>query len=324
MLDARPGTADARGVAEDLRIEQGTVSPRSEAARTLLARSTGKWRLSAGAPDLLLLVRERPGSLAAELEKLLPGPPVLSGDLAHVAPSELLNFFHQGRRDGVLLTRSHEVERAIVLLEGNVAWACSTSPGERFGELIFRMGLIPRSSIDHTLRVQAQDHSHRRLGQLLGERGLLEPEEVWRALRHQIVEIFLGLLVLRSGTFVFLRGVDKARLPAQLALDTEALLLDGLRRLDEMEHYQARVSSPTMVLRRIREAPAADDEGFTEGMRRLLAALDGAAPLSLLAESTAMGEFEATKAAFKLLEGGWAEAVAPAAGEGGGPADAPA
>ncbi|MBS2023979.1 MAG: DUF4388 domain-containing protein [Deltaproteobacteria bacterium] len=302
---------------EDLRIDPAGVTPRSESARAILRRAQGKWRLSHAAPDLLLLSRERAGGLAQELDKLSPGPIAVSGDLAQVQPSELLNFLHQGRRDGVLLVRSGEVERGIVLLEGNVAWACSTSPGERLGELICRIGLVPRAALDKALAQQAQEHSHRRLGQMLGERGLLEPDGLWRALRYQIVEIFLGLLVLRGGTFLFMSGVDRDKLPAQLAIDTEALLLDGLRRLDEMEHYRLRIPSSLFVLdKTARPAPLAPEDEFTEAMLRLLERVDGEQPLCVLAEASALGEFEATKAAFKLLQDGYVQLLGEASMEG--------
>ena len=295
----------AKSDLDDLRIDSTGEITAGPSARALLERNAGDWMLLQGGPGLLLGLREANHGLYPELRKLEPGPAALAGDLAEVLPSEVLNFLHQGRRSGVLLTKSGAVERAIVLQEGAVAWAASTSPGERFGELICRMGLVPRAALDATLQEQAQAHNHRPLGQLLGERGLLEPEECWRALRHQVVEIFLGLLVLRSGTFVFHCGLDVEKLPAQLSLDIEALLLDGLRRLDEMEFYRQRVSSPLLVPRATGvNAPAADGDDFTPEMRRLLPLVDGRLSMAQLSELSALGEFEATKAAYKLMKSG--------------------
>ena len=290
---------------DDLRIDERGELTQGPGARELLARNAGGWALLQGGPDLLFALREGGQGLYPELRRLEPGPAALAGDLGEMLPSDLLNFLHQGRRTGVLLTKSGAVERGIVLLEGAVAWAASTSPGERFGELICRMGLVPRAALESTLSEQAQAHNHRPLGMLLGERGLLEPDECWRALRHQVVEIFLGLLVLRSGSFVFHRGLDVEMLPAQLSLDIEALLLDGLRRLDEMEFYRQRVASPEVVPRATGlAAPAEAGDEFTAEMRRLLPLVDGERSMALLAEVSALGEFEATKAAYKLMKSG--------------------
>jgi Domain of unknown function (DUF4388) len=292
-------------VIDDVRIDQDGIWPSTDAARALLAHKSGDWKLLEGGPDLLIAVRDSGQGLYPEVQRLSPGPAALAGDLGEMLPSDLLNFLQQGHRTGVLLTKSAGVERAIVLLEGTVAWAASTSPGERFGELICRMGLVPRAALDDTLRAQAHDHNHRPLGQLLGERGLLEPDDCWRALRHQVVEIFLGLLVLRSGSFLFHRGFDVERLPAQLALDIEALLLDGLRRLDEMEFYRQRVPSPSLVPQPTGLAlPDAESEEISDEMRRLFKLVDGKSSLAQLAETSALGEFEATKAAYKLMQSG--------------------
>ena len=244
-------------------------------------------------------------SLVLELAKLAPGPSVFAGDLSALLPPDLLNFLHQGRRSGVLLAVNAECERAVVLIDGAVAWAASTSPSERFGEIVCRLGILSRSTIAEALEQQASMQPMPRLGELLAARGLLDAETRTRALRHQIVEIFLGLLVLREGRFNFRAGFDAARLPSRLSLDIEGLLLDGLRRLDEMVHYRTRIASPAIVPERTQLAcPALDSESFSLQMRRLHAHVDGVRPMSELSEVAALGEFEATKAAFRLMESG--------------------
>jgi hypothetical protein len=257
------------------------------------------WKLLSVPSDLLTALRENE-SLGAQAH---PRGTVLAGDLAEMQPSDLLNFLHQGRRTGVLLARVHDVERAVALTDGNVAWACSTSPGERLGELLSNMGLVARERVEAVLREKkAAGGEHKRIGQLLVDRGLISPDEVWRGLKHQVVEIFLGLLVSQTGDFVFLRGLERSKLPAQLALDTQAMLLDGLRRLDEMELYRTRV--PTIEC-----APKPTGKPveikLTLEEQRLLALADGRRTIEEMAAVTAFGEFEATKAAFKLLEAGY-------------------
>jgi hypothetical protein len=257
------------------------------------------WKLLSTRSELL---SSFPGSEALD-SQVHPRGTVLAGDLAEIQPSDLLNFLHQGRRTGVLLTRVHDVERALVVSDGNVAWACSTSPGERFGEMLVNRGLVGREQVDAALREGAAPAGeHKRIGQLLVERGLLAPDEVWRGLKHQVVEIFLGLLVSQSGSFVFLRGLEKSQLPVQLSLDTQGMLLDGLRRLDEMEMYRTRVPS-------IESAPKPTgkpiDTKLSLEEERVLVLADGVRTIEAMAALTALGEFEATKAAFKLLEAGY-------------------
>ena len=262
----------------------------------------GAWKLLSGPNELLLALRDHGDGLMTDLSRLHPRGAVLAGDMSEMQPSDLLNFLHQGRRTGVLLTRSDGTERGIVLIEGNVAWACSTSPGERLGELLARMGLADRAKIDAMLREQAASGERKRLGKLLVDKGALTPEALARGVRHQVNEIFLGLLVARTGTFVFLRGLDREQLPSVLELDTQSMLLDGLRRLDEMELYRTRVPGSDVVPRIARKPAAADQ--LTAEQHQVLARTDGKRSLAGIATATALGEFEATKAVYRLIESG--------------------
>jgi len=262
-----------------------------------------RWKLLETPSELLLALRDRGSGLWADLTGLHPKGAVLAGDLAEMQPSDLLNFLHQGRRTGVLLSRVGDTERAIVLVNGDIAWACSTSPGERLGELLARMGMADRARIEAALREQSAAGGQRRIGQRLVDAGALAPDEVFRGLRYQAVEIFLGLLVAREGSFVFLRGLDQSALPVSLGLETQAMLLDGLRRLDEMELYRTRVPSSAVIPRPTGKTPAGG--ALSDEMQRVLALADGARNLDDLAAATALGEFEATKAVFKLLEQGY-------------------
>ena len=266
-----------------------------------LAVNSGAWKLLSSPSELLSALRDRGDGLVTDLAELQPRSAVLAGDLSEMQPSDLLNFLHQGRRTGVLLSRSEGQERGIVLIDGNVAWACSTSPGERLGELLVRMGIVDRARVEKALSDQAGSGQKKRIGQALVDLGVLGPAEVWNGLRHQVIEIFLGLLVARSGSFVFLRGIERESLPAQLALDTQGMLLDGLRRLDEMELYRTRVPGLGTVPRRTGKPVAA---ALEEEQQKILPLVDGSRSVGQLAMATALGEFDATRAVYKLVLAG--------------------
>ena len=281
---------------------QGSSTAANDGGLKSLADSWGAWKLLSSPSELLRALRERGDGLETDLFQLQPSRAVLAGDLSEMQPSDLLNFLHQGRRTGVLLTRSDGNERGIVLIDGNVAWACSTSPGERLGELLARMGLIDRARVEAALRDLADSGEKKRLGEALVDLGLLSAEAVRAGLRHQVVEIFLGLLVARSGSFVFLRGLDRDKLPTQLSLDTQGMLLDGLRRLDEMELYRSRVPGGDT---RPQPTGKAASTALDIDERRVLALADGKRSVTELAAVSALGEFDTTRAIYKLVAAGY-------------------
>lgn len=252
-------------------------------------------------PDLLIALQEGAPGLLAEVSSLGTAGAALAGDLGTFPPGDLLNFLHNGRRDGVLLARSGGTERAVALIEGNVAWACSASPAERLGEVACRMGLADRARVHQLLKSQREAADRRRIGQLLVQSGSMAEEDLPRAMRHQVVEIFLGLLVAQSGAFLFLRGCDRARLPNDFALDTEGLLLDGLRRLDEMELFRGRVSGLHVRPRRSGK-PALED--LPADAEAVLGMAEGALTLGQIAAASALGEFETTRVVYRLVVAG--------------------
>ena len=252
-------------------------------------------------PDLLVALQDRANALLGEARAVGASSVALAGDLTTFPPADLLNFLHNGQRDGVLLARSEGFERAVVLVGGNVAWAVSSSPGERLGEVACRSGVLERSRLQQIVRTQRDAMDRGRIGQLLVDSGAMKAADVQRVVRQQVIEVFLGLLVARRGAFIFLRGCDPARLPSNFALDTEALLLDGLRRLDEMELFRGRVPGLHVRPRRTGRSPA-DELG--DDAKLLLGACDGARTLAQIAADTALGEFEATRNAYRLVVAG--------------------
>lgn len=258
--------------------------------------SAPRWRLLEARPEVKrALLDGAPGALD------LQGA-VLAGDLREFAPSDLLNFLDQGRRTGVLLARAGDVERALVMIDGDVCWASSTSPAERLGELLARRGMVSPAQVEAAVAGQAAPGPHRRIGQLLVEKEALAPDALHRGLRHQCVEIFLGLLVGREGGFVFLRGVNRAALPVVLEMETQAMLLDGLRRLDEMELYRSRVTSAGEMPRPTGKPV---QQALPPECHHVMALADGVRTVAGLAAATALGEFETTKAVYRLLEQGY-------------------
>jgi hypothetical protein len=262
----------------------------------------------AGLDDLLGAVRAGRGGLVSEMRRLLAGEVVLVGDLAHIPPTDLLNFLHQGRQSGVLYARSEGIERALVLDDGNVSWGVSSSPAERFGEILARHGMLDREELSRALKAQAGAGTGR-IGEILVERGAFAGEDLPRALRVQVVEIFLALLVARRGEFLLFSGFDRASLPVSAGIDTEALLLDGLRRMDEMERFRARI--PGSEARPRRTGKALEKGADVMGAREIIDLSDGMRTLGEIAARTALGEFETTKAVFKLLDTGHLSLLPP-------------
>jgi hypothetical protein len=274
----------------------GRVVPHSEDARCALADRAGRFVLLPSAGDLLVARRTPAAGGAAARPRC-----VLAGDLSAFPIADFIAFIHQSRLSGVLCVVSGSAERSVAFQEGEVRSAHSTAPGERIGEVAVRLGFATEAE------VASVSGAGGRTGKALVDRGIVQPNDVWKCLHEQVTAVFHALLLSPSGTF-FLMDEDPVEKPsAPLSVSTQSLLMDGIRRIDELSLFRARIPGSSAYLRR-REPPRGVALRPTEAA--LVALVDGRRTVGEIATAAHMNEFDATKILFHLAEAGFVEAVA--------------
>ncbi len=274
----------------------------------------GRYRLIPVAADVLLL-RRAAAEGAADEERVF-----LAGELeAGSSMAEILNLIYTQRWDGALTLLHEGATRSVHFQTGNVRAAASTREGERLESVLYRFGFASREQI---AAAPAEAGAQRSVGRDLVERGVLSGHDLYTAIRVQAEEIVHAMIVATDGIFVF-RRQTLARTQAPLNLDTQSLLMEGVRRLDEMKYFRGKIASTQLVLEPSDQTAPTDLE---EKEARVLALIDGQRTLDLVARQSRLGEFETTKYAFHLLEAGFVRiAATPAASEpASGPAASPA
>lgn len=278
----------------------GRLVAHSDEARRALADRAGRFLLLPSVGDLLVARR------APAIGGAAPHPRcTVAGDLGGIPIADFLGFVHQSRLSGTLTVSADGVDRSITFKDGEVRSAASTAPGERLGEVAIRLGLATEAQLARAAS------SGSPMVRALAEEGGLSASDVWRCLHEQLTTVFHGVLLSPSGTFALVDEDPGERTPAPLSVSTQSLLMDGLRRIDELSLFRARIPGPHAFLRR-RVPPRAVTLRPTE--QELLALVDGRRAVSEIATAARLSEFDATKALFHLAEAGYVEAVAdPAA-----------
>jgi hypothetical protein len=291
-------------VARNVDIDvHGRIFPDDEARRALADRA-GRFSVLPSAPDLLVLAR-RPAAGGSS-----PGPRcVLAGDLAAFPIADFLAFIHQARLSGLLTVAIGAVERAISFKAGEVRGARSSAVTERIGEVALRLGYVGREAL-----AELEAGGGRLLGAALVESGRLSGTELRRCLNEQVTTVFHAILLAREGIFHLLDEGELETAGVPLSVDTQSLLMDGIRRIDEMSLFVARIPGGHAFLRR-REPPRAVTLQPAEA--RLLDLVDGRRRVSDVAQAARLSEFDATKILYHLAEAGYVEAVAAPAREPG-------
>lgn len=274
----------------------GRLLADEEDAGERLRGRTGRYRWLPSAPDALLFVRETPQGGPSSVPRV-----GLMGDLAFTGLPEVLEFLHQGRKTGTLHAVVPGGERGVIIQEGAVRNAFSDDPNDQLGEVLFKLGLVGRAAL-----AKVEGVAGGRVGRALVDAGALSSHDLFKAVQYQVGEIVAAMLTAREGLFAFVDEPVEDRAFPGLQLNAQGLLMDAIRRIDEMAQFRVRLPSGKLYIARRKPAgPALDDEE-----RRAYALCDGSHTLLEIARELRLGEFDTTKIIYHLLQGGYVQATA--------------
>lgn len=226
---------------------------------------------------------------------------------------DLVNFIHTTRRTGLMAVTVGSIRRSIFFHQGSVIAGSSNQSADRFGEIVCRMGLVSRDALDAAL---AEVGPERKIGNVLLARGLISTRDLWKILRAQIEEILFAILLVETGE-VTLSHFDPGQVPSRTALNTQHVLLEGLRRKDEMEHLRGQIPASD---RRVVKTRLERDVTLETNERRVYDLVDGVRTVGELIDVSLLGELEGVRVLHHLLkvglvaEGGRAAASTPSDG----------
>ena len=224
----------------------------------------------------------------------------LSGDGISIV--DFIGFLASGYETGVMTVAQGEVERSVYFYKGDVVWAASTVHDDRFGQFLLKRGKITPQQ----LNTVTNQSGNTRIGRLCVERGFLSPHELWSLVQAQLREIFDRLLVMERGTWAFARVSSDVLAESQIHFSTQGLLVDTLRRLDELKVYRQRLPNANVLLDRVGDATTADlvkklDREERTAAEALLGFLNTPTRIKDLMRLIHTGEFEVTRAAYHLI-----------------------
>jgi CheY-like chemotaxis protein len=142
-------------------------------------------------------------------------PPALRNAAAPMTPAEpsaagvslnllvaLASAWRKGWTGTLLLTRSSgekQVEKRIVIEQGQIVWATTSLTDEKLGRVLLRLGWLPREQYEPTLQEAAR--TGKQHGEVLVARGFLTAWQLEDALLQQIEQIVINALGWPEGTY---------------------------------------------------------------------------------------------------------------------------
>jgi hypothetical protein len=247
----------------------------------------------------------------------------LTGTLKDFGIAEILQLIGQQSKSGVLHLKNRADEIHVIMSNGSVVSAeyAGRKARDKLGSLLVRAALISQEQLDEALAVQRR--TLRRLGDILVDLGMVTKDQLREMTSLQTTQTLYKLFHWKAGTYAFE--------PREVAFDREtvsplrceSVLLEGYRLIDEWPIVRRKITSGAMTFERVKllgpEGSRGDGTGPLDGEAAALGknewrVYELATPgvtVDRIADLSRLGEFEASKALFNLVNLGVLRPVAP-------------
>jgi hypothetical protein len=279
----------------------GTAHPVGKTASQRMRARQGAFRLMP-APQHLIVMR-----YVGEDGKRDPedGPVFrLAGEITSPgAICDVVALIGQAGWKGELVVLDGTNTRNIYFDRSAVVAASSTVEAERMGEVLYRYGVLTKEQVAQTAAAMTADV---RFGEAAVKLGLITRERLYQIMARQVEEIVFAVLLVGDGMFFFLDQFEEKRIHTRQNLSVSGLLMEGVRRMDEMRYFRDRIPSDQHVPERVQGREVPEEE-----LLKVWTAIDGAKSIAEICRVVGQGEFEVTQALFQLVQSGHVTVLTP-------------
>jgi hypothetical protein len=180
----------------------------------------------------------------------------IQGELSETTVPDLIRSIVRSSETAILSLDAISRHDTIYFLDGRMVFAGSTDPDMGLAETLLRMGEL---NIQQYNTAMERLVVARRIGGLLCELGYLKPDELTRAAERQASAIVLDAMAYRHGAYTIEFTGEFPEGIITLPLQTERLILDGVRNIEYWSLITRGVGRPDRVLEQV---PGADTRTF--------------------------------------------------------------
>ncbi|GBE02350.1 bacterial type II secretion system protein G [bacterium BMS3Bbin06] len=229
----------------------------------------------------------------------------LEGSIREFGLADILQLLYYQKKTGVLYVEGTLDRVKVYFNEGNVVATKSSKRPEdgRLGRILVKKGLLSEDDLNGLL--EEQKSSVTRLGSLIIKKGLVTREDLTEIITRQIIDQVVHIFSWKEGTYEFEpQGVPIDK-DLGISLDTQHILMEGLRIVDEWSVVDGILTLDTVFQRT--DKPLEED--LTEQEKETLLYIDGENDVSTVVELSAGDDLAISKSLVSFLENGLIEPV---------------
>ena len=171
----------------------------------------------------------------------------LQGNIERFTLPEVFQLIASGRKSGTLGIQKDDSIVMIYFKEGNVVYGYGPRQTFHLGQLLKERGAITTKQLEEAISVQAKTDNSRRLGEILIGKRFIDRSDLRDVVNKQIEELLYSLLGWQTGSFKFYEDQFPTDEEITVNLSVENIILEGLRRLDEMNMVKDTLPDPEAV-----------------------------------------------------------------------------
>ncbi len=158
----------------------------------------------------------------------------LQGKIERFTLTEIFQLVAASRKSGTLGIQKDDSIVMIYFKDGEIIYAYGPRQTFHLGRLLKERGKITGEQLDEAIATQAKTENSRRLGEILIHKGFIDRADLEAVVTEQIRELLYSLLSWQTGSFKFYENQFPTEEEIVVSLSVEDVILEGLRRLDEI------------------------------------------------------------------------------------------
>jgi uncharacterized protein DUF4388 len=201
--------------------------------------------------------------------------PVYQTEISHTPLPEILVTIHRYKAPGTVECRRGSELKEIFLDRGQIIFATSNQVRDSLGDKLLYDGKISQEQYDESVRRLVS--TGKRQGTILTEMEVLDSEELFAAVREQILQIVWSVFAWDAGTVTFTPGRQKQQEFVKSDIAIPQAILQGVRRVPDAKPLVGRLGTKATIL--VRTDKPVEEVTLDKDEQRLLDACDGKSAL---------------------------------------------
>ncbi|UCG61810.1 MAG: DUF4388 domain-containing protein [Candidatus Zixiibacteriota bacterium] len=158
----------------------------------------------------------------------------LQGNIEKFTLPEIFQLIASSRKSGTLGIQRDDSIIMVYFKEGEIIYGYGPRQTFHLGQLLKEKKIITEEQLEQAVRIQARTENSKRLGEIMTSRGFIDRADLEAVIQKQVEELLYSLLSWQTGSFKFYENQFPTDEEITVRLSVENVILEGLRRIDEM------------------------------------------------------------------------------------------